>query len=414
MLFTSVMILLLFIYIFFILLVFLFSLPVSLYFQFKVPAPSPPPTMKHAIHTSKPPTKPPATPPTTTTAPTTTTTTPTTQATTITTPLATTTNTPATTSTPTTLPAIPEPTVPPTFPMLPTLPSQITTTTPSFSTLPVLKERTSEEILLASETEAEALSEAKSVVITISSLDTGMETEPPHINAAAIDQTTSETPTQAAVLLFSEEVTPLVEPVTDAQALPSSPQIVEESLPLAEPPTEIQNITPSESLESVGEDSNPVSLLPTVPAVLPSGLPVPSERDAELEVLHIPPEEVGMAENDTTAFSATTVLSGDGELDHISPGYPRLLGVDSEADYHYDMANLPVSPHEHKFLPASLLPTGGISDMATYEPQEILPNSFFISSAALVPFTLFSCYHQSSFSYVLVFTNWIVCLCVYV
>ncbi|KAK2857927.1 hypothetical protein Q7C36_005846 [Tachysurus vachellii] len=318
--------------------------------NFKVPAPSPPPiihvkistvTMKHALHTSMPPTKPPATPPTTTTAPTTTTTTPTTQATTITTPLATTTNTPATTSTPTTLPAIPEPTVPPTFPMLPTLPSQITTTTPSFSTLPVLKERTSEEILLASETEEEALSEAKSAVITISSLDTGLETEPPSINEAAIDQMTSETPTQAAVLLFSEEVTPLGEPVTDAQALPSSPQIVEESLPLAEPPTEIQNITQSESLESVGEDSNPVSLLPTVPVVLPSGLPVPSERDAELEVLHIPPEEAGMAENDTTAFSAATVLSGDGELDHISPGYPRLLDVDSETDYHYDMANLP-------------------------------------------------------------------------
>ncbi|KAK3556960.1 hypothetical protein QTP70_022299, partial [Hemibagrus guttatus] len=317
---------------------------------FKVPALSPPPstpgkiatvTMKHALHTTTPPTTPPPTPPTTTTAPamTTTTTTPTTQATTTTTtPVTTTTNTPATTSTPTTLPIIPEPTVAPTIPVLPTLPSQITTTTPPASTLPVLKERTSEEILLASETEAEALSEAKSVVITISSLDTGMETEPSLIDTADRDQQmTSVSPTQTEE--FPKEVTPLVEPVTNAPALPSSPQIVEESPPLAEPPTETQNIT--ESLETVVEDSKPGSLLPTEPVVLPSDLPVHSEKEAEPELLHIPLEEAGMAENDTTSFSAATVLSGDGELDHASPGYPRFPDVDSETDYQYDMANLP-------------------------------------------------------------------------
>ncbi|XP_058258521.1 plexin-B1 isoform X1 [Hemibagrus wyckioides] len=318
--------------------------------NFKVPAPSPPPsisdkiatvTMKYALHTTTPPTKPPTTPPTTTTAPTTTTTTttPTTQATTTTTtPVTTTTNTPATTSTPTILPIIPEPTVAPTSPMLPTLPSQITTTTPPASTLPVLKERTSEEILLASETEEETLREANSVVITISSLDTGMETEPPLIDAADRDQQmTSVSPTQTEV--FPKEVTPLVEPVTNAPELPSSPQLVEESPPLAEPPTETQNIT--ESLESVVEDFKPGSLLPTEPAVLPSDLPVHSETEAEPEVLHIPLEEAGMAENDTTSFSAATVLSGDGELDHASPGYPRFSDVDSETDYQYDMANLP-------------------------------------------------------------------------
>lgn len=386
------MIALLFIYVLFILVAFHFSLPVSLYFQFKVPAPFPPPsipdkiatvTMKFALHTTTPPTKPPTTPPTTTTAPTTTTTTttPTTQATTTTTtPVTTTTNTPATTSTPTTLPIIPEPTVAPTFPMLPTLPSQITTTTPPASTLPVLKERTSEEILLASETEEETLKEAKSVVITISSLDTGMETEPPLIDAADRDQQmTSVSPTQTEV--FPKEVTPLVEPVTNAPELPSSPQLVEESPPLAEPPTETQNIT--ESLESVVEDFKPGSLLPTESAVLPSDLPVHSEREAEPEVLHIPLEEAGMAENDTTSFSAATVLSGDGELDHASPGYPRFSDVDSETDYQYDMANLPVSSHEWKLLPANLLPTGCTSEMTTYKNRTkkfTLPISFFISS----------------------------------
>lgn len=307
--------------------------------------------MKLALHSTTPPTKPPTASPTTTTAPTTTTTTTTTTTitvatTTITTPLPTTTNSPATTSILTTLPTTPEPTVPPTIPMLPTPLSQITTTTPSASTLPVLKERTSEEVLIASETEAEALSEAKSVVITISSLDTGIKTEPPLVNASSKDQQMpSVSPSQSGVLMFSEEVTPLVEPVTNAPALPSSPQIVEESPPLAEPPTETQNITQSESLETWVEDLKP-DILSTVPAVLPTDLPVHSEREAEPEVLHIPLEEVDTAENDTTAFSAATVLSGDGELDHPSPGYPRLWDVDSETDYNYDMENLPVSPQQ--------------------------------------------------------------------
>ncbi|KAF4079115.1 hypothetical protein AMELA_G00189360 [Ameiurus melas] len=313
--------------------------------NFKVPTPSPSPstpvrittvTLKHELLTTTPPTKPPVT----TTAPTTTTTTttPTTQATTTTTPVATTTTAPATTSTPTTLPVIPGPTTAPIIPLLPTPPSQITTTTLSASTLPVLKERTSEEILLASETEAEALSEAKSVVITISSLDTGTKTEPSLV-AAEDQQLPSASPSQAVVLLFPEEVTPLVEPETNAPALPSSPQIVEDSHPLAEPPTETRNVTRTESPETVVTDSKPdiLYLWPTVPAVLPSDLPVRSEKDAP-EVLQ---EELSMAENDTTTFSAAAVLSGDGELDHASPGYLRLLDVDSETDYQFDMADLP-------------------------------------------------------------------------
>ncbi|XP_053539634.1 plexin-B1 isoform X2 [Ictalurus punctatus] len=313
--------------------------------NFKVPTPSPPPstpvrittvTLKHALFTTTPPTKPPVT----TTAPTTTTTTttPTTQATATTTPVATTTTAPTTTSTPTTLPVIPGPTTAPIIPMLPTPPSQITTTTPSASTLPVLKERTSEEILLASETEAEALSEAKSVVITISSLDTGTKTEPSLV-AAEDQRLPSASPSQVVVLLFPEEVTPLAEPETNAPELPSSPQIVEESPPLAEPPTETRKVTRTESPETVVTDSKPdiLYLRPTVPAVLPSDLPVPSDKDGP-EVLQ---EELSMAENDTTTFSAAAVLSGDGELDHASPSYLRLLDVDSETDYQYDMADLP-------------------------------------------------------------------------
>ncbi|XP_057703038.1 plexin-B1 isoform X2 [Corythoichthys intestinalis] len=44
-----------------------------------------------------------------------------------------------------------------------------------------------------------------------------------------------------------------------------------------------------------------------------------------------------LAENDTATFSAATVLSGDGEVDHASPVYPQL--VDTELDYQYDPAD---------------------------------------------------------------------------
>lgn len=50
------------------------------------------------------------------------------------------------------------------------------------------------------------------------------------------------------------------------------------------------------------------------------------------------------SENDTTTFSAATVLSGDGDVDHTPPSY-HLLDIDSELDYQYDPADavLPVS-----------------------------------------------------------------------
>uniref|UniRef100_A0A4W6EFP8 Plexin b1b n=1 Tax=Lates calcarifer TaxID=8187 RepID=A0A4W6EFP8_LATCA len=41
------------------------------------------------------------------------------------------------------------------------------------------------------------------------------------------------------------------------------------------------------------------------------------------------------SENDTTTFSAATVLSGDGDVDHTPPSY-HLLDIDSELDYQYD------------------------------------------------------------------------------
>ncbi|XP_047438913.1 plexin-B1 isoform X2 [Mugil cephalus] len=44
-------------------------------------------------------------------------------------------------------------------------------------------------------------------------------------------------------------------------------------------------------------------------------------------------------ENDTATFSAATVLSGDGEVDHSPLSFPKLLDTESELDYQYDSAD---------------------------------------------------------------------------
>ncbi|XP_054639491.1 plexin-B1 isoform X1 [Dunckerocampus dactyliophorus] len=96
----------------------------------------------------------------------------------------------------------------------------------------------------------------------------------------------------------------------------------------------------------VSEPSNSGSSLFLDPTQAPT--PVPrldsqtesQSRDKDPDVL-LPEEEDGnpavLAENDTATFSAATVLSGDGEVDHVSPAYHHL--VDTELDYQYDPAD---------------------------------------------------------------------------
>uniref|UniRef100_A0A8B9LS65 Sema domain-containing protein n=1 Tax=Astyanax mexicanus TaxID=7994 RepID=A0A8B9LS65_ASTMX len=238
---------------------------------------------------------------------------PTTTATT-TTPEPTTTAAPVTTPAPTTLPTTPEPTAAPTSPLLPTPAAHTLATTVADFTMPVLEEATSEEILPAAETEAEALSESDSI------------TE----------------------LTFSIE--PLVEPITDAPTFTSSPQIVEESHSLAEPPTETSPTVHQESPVTVVADSELDGILaPTESPALPSDPPIQAEEKVivtepqvfqvhqeEAEDVDLDVEDVGVAENDTTSFSAATVLSGDGDPDQATPTFPRLLDEDSNLDYQYD------------------------------------------------------------------------------
>ncbi|XP_029286967.1 LOW QUALITY PROTEIN: plexin-B1 [Cottoperca gobio] len=133
---------------------------------------------------------------------------------------------------------------------------------------------------------------------------------------------------------------------------PSGTQEAEEALSLAEPPTPASAGFPLPTPFSVGEPGHPKpsldldltqtpTLMPTQDSHTEAGSP-----GSDPGVLLWPKEEVDVhtdsavqSENDTATFSAATVLSGDGEVDHAAPSYPQLLDTDSELDYQYDSAD---------------------------------------------------------------------------
>uniref|UniRef100_A0A3Q1FFS1 Plexin-B1 n=1 Tax=Acanthochromis polyacanthus TaxID=80966 RepID=A0A3Q1FFS1_9TELE len=137
----------------------------------------------------------------------------------------------------------------------------------------------------------------------------------------------------------------------------SPPEVLRESTPnvsqeaegvvsLAEPPSLGSSGFPLPTPFPVGEpvDSEPHLHSDVTPTLLP---PQDSQTeagspDADPEVIlwpkeaDVPAEGPVQSENETATFSATTVLSGDGEVDHAPPSYPHLLDTDSELDYQYD------------------------------------------------------------------------------
>lgn len=275
---------------------------------------------------------------TTTVAPTTTTAAPVTVATTQrpTTPPAPTTPPMTTTS--------PEPTTPPT-----TLPS----TTPAPTTPPP------PEVITRKEEEAEA----GELVVTQGDTEGG--TAASNVVTVAMDLV----PVTMADGLSGDldPVMPLIIPPHDpdsspldvlTESPPSDPQEAEGALSVTEPPTPASSGFPLPTPFPVDQpaDSEPSLYLdltetptpvPTLDSQTEAGSP-----DPDPEVLLWPKEETDVhaesavqPENDTATFSAATVLSGDGEVDHAPQSYPHLLDTDSELDYQYDPADafLPVS-----------------------------------------------------------------------
>uniref|UniRef100_A0A8C4IT95 Plexin-B1 n=1 Tax=Dicentrarchus labrax TaxID=13489 RepID=A0A8C4IT95_DICLA len=294
--------------------------------HFKLPTSAPPTTKPIKVITT----------PTTTTAAlttttmTTTTTTPTTTATKTTTTMATTTAVPvtvATTQEPTTPPAAttpptttttsPEPTTPPT-----TLPPQPASTLPS--TLPAPTTPPLPEVTTREEVETEA---GELVVVTQS--DTKGVATTPSISMEAID---------LVPVTMADGLSGDLDPVMPLSIPPHDPDISPLEVVTESPPSDAQEV---EGALSVAEPPTPASSgfpLPTpFPAVSPGTDPeVPLWPKEELDV---PAESAVQPENDTATFSAATVLSGDGEVDHAPPSYPHLLDTDSELDYQYDPAD---------------------------------------------------------------------------
>uniref|UniRef100_A0A667XCA5 Plexin-B1 n=1 Tax=Myripristis murdjan TaxID=586833 RepID=A0A667XCA5_9TELE len=318
--------------------------------HFKLPTSAPPTTHSPQIATTRA-----ATPratttvaPTTTTLPATTTTTTTTTTTVATTTTTTTTTTEApttvaTTQEPTTVPttttppttASPEPTTVPTTALPPGPPSTLPPTTPAPVTSP------SPEVIIGEE---ETQTEAAELVIVS---EGGAEDPAVTPGDVKIDLAPVATATDGQIGDL-EPMTPLMIPAPESVPL-------EEALSLPEPPTQASPRFPLPTPFPLNEpdDSDPSFYLdPTrSPTPLPSQDPQPPTEAAggaaDPEVLLWPAEEkvddqaeVATApENDTSTFSAAAVLSGDGEVDHAPPAYPRLLDADSELDYQYDPAD---------------------------------------------------------------------------
>ncbi|XP_035380151.1 plexin-B1 isoform X2 [Electrophorus electricus] len=336
-----------------------------------VPPPSPPattpakgstvsPALTHALPTTTMPTEPPPTTTTPTTTATPTTQPPTTSARTAT-PELPTTAAPVPVPTPSTLPTTPQAPTGTTTRLVPTAEAPTTVTPHTNPTLPLLSEADSKirPPKGLPPAEEEMLSQTESVVIT------SARTQSSHVTWAAEEKglATPPTPTgPSSELPPSVEISPLVEPPTATPELPSNPQIVEELPPsLVKPPTETQTAARQELSETAATDaeSDGVSrMAPTESPALPPDLHARLEDTAVHNGTQVPrlPQEVlevkdvVTADNDTTAFSAATVLSGDGDLDHASPAYPRLLDTDSELDYQYDMADSYLAADEGSLL----------------------------------------------------------------
>uniref|UniRef100_A0A8C7C653 Plexin-B1 n=1 Tax=Oncorhynchus kisutch TaxID=8019 RepID=A0A8C7C653_ONCKI len=242
------------------------------------------------------------------------------------------------------------PTTPPTTAMSTEAPTTIPPTTLVEATTPKHETTTSEkeEQTTTGELFAKAESETEGPVVTPGDMELAAETE------VATVMTEDEQPSDDLATLNPLAFPPETSPLEVVTASP--PQELDEALTLVKPPMEVQPTTGSYPFPTPFPlwelaNSEPTFHLDLTGAHFPPPLePLPPTeaegQGAEPDVFLWPMEEVEeetegkAAENDTSvAFSATTVLSGDGEAAEHSPSasaYPRLLDADSELDYQYD------------------------------------------------------------------------------
>ncbi|KAI1890455.1 hypothetical protein AGOR_G00153880 [Albula goreensis] len=246
-----------------------------------------------------------------------------------------------TTPPPTTVPAPP----PPTTVVEPTVP-------PEEATSPLQEGTTTEEVLVTRN---------NNPVLAVAEVEDNVETELPPVTLGE-DQPPSAAP-------LTSPAPPPAHPVEETMtASPTgSPQPMEDAQSLAEPPSESQ---PSPvAPPPTGDDTPfplgaPLDMDDTLSALLTVAPPpqhtpalevVERVEDGDGESVLWPEEEVDtaevVAENDTATFSATTVLSGDGDADQAHPAYPHLRDSDpdSELDYQYDSSDFYLPGDEGSF-----------------------------------------------------------------
>ncbi|XP_072307946.1 plexin-B1 [Eucyclogobius newberryi] len=243
-----------------------------------------------------------------------------------------------------------------------TVAATTTTLAPPTTTLPLTTTTT-----LATTTILTTTMSTTPTAVTTTAVTTTPETTTHPIATATNTQTSSALPPTLPVTESHTEATtatnesPHLVPVTQADGqsgeldhviplmIPhTEPDMVSQVMP-AETPAIIQDVSGPTILDSntfplptpffVGEatDSEPIEFQTSNPPPPPPFNP-PTESPKVLvwpKDKEEPEDQMKQVENDTATFSAGTVLSGDGEMEHAPPP-PSPLLHDSEPDYQYD------------------------------------------------------------------------------
>ncbi|MBN3325816.1 PLXB1 protein, partial [Atractosteus spatula] len=160
--------------------------------------------------------------------------------------------------------------------------------------------------------------EAVKVITTFPASTLALTSLPPTTVPTTVPLTTTMTTTEVTTTT-TEKPTTTTEPTT----IPTTPEIT--TFPTTLPTTHVPLTTPV-----------PPTVPPTTESVTDPPILVSSTEQLDnshgVETMYWPET----LENDTATFSATTVLSGDGDAESISPAFPRLLDSDTELDYQYE------------------------------------------------------------------------------
>ncbi|MEE6502440.1 hypothetical protein FKM82_004519 [Ascaphus truei] len=286
------------------------------------------------------------------------------------------------------------PTLPPVFPSEPLTTADPSTSLPGTSPSPVPETSrattTSTPVTDTTPTPIPTIVLTTSLIITttVSAPETSTAPQP---QPTTLDLTTVDTTLDLTTIPPTEEPAhvPTISSTTESVDISTSPSVTADViLPLTSEPDIIQEVWTTESsttpdvvtmpplvpAPTVSDNDSeitwaPTTLLPTseeftpaVPSIpttnqtlsVPSLPDVPEDLPSEIPFSEVPPTvlpdeppeesldhteaddwvDTAIMENDTTSFSSSTILSGDGDTDGVSPNFPSIL--EPGLDYQFD------------------------------------------------------------------------------